>query len=127
MRGRLWFGVASAALLMAAMSPAALAQDVDQGNDASTQARFSAGAAVEGVIDPAGELDWFRMHVERGQRYSFTLTGTPDANGAALDPMLSLYDTQGNQLAFNDDSNGLDSALQYAPSVTGDIFVEARA
>ncbi|MGH6951567.1 MAG: PPC domain-containing protein [Vitreimonas sp.] len=126
MRGRLWFGAATAALLMASGTPA-WAQDADQGGDASTQARFSTGQTVEGEISPAGDLDWFRMRVERGQRYTFTLNGVPGAEGAALDPMLGIYDAQGNQLAFNDDANGLNSELSHTPSVSGDIFIEARA
>jgi hypothetical protein len=125
MRGRLWFGAATAALMMAGLVPVASAQD--QGGDASTEARFSAGQTVEGEISPAGDLDWFRMRVEQGQRYSFTLDGVADAEGGALDPMLAIYDAQGNQLAFNDDANGLNSALHYAPAQSGDVFVEARA
>lgn len=126
MRGRLWFGAATAALLMANWAPA-WAQDADQGGDASTQARFSTDQTVEGEISPAGDLDWFRVRVERGQRYTFTLNGTPDAEGAALDPMLGIYDAQGTQLAFNDDADGLNSQVNFTPSASGDIFVEARA
>ena len=125
MRGRLWFGVATAALMMAGLVPAASAQD--QGGDASTEAQFADGQTVEGEISPAGDLDWFRVHLEHGQRYSFTLDGVADPEGDALDPMLGIYDAQGNQLAFNDDANGLNSALQYAPAQSGDVFVEARA
>lgn len=126
MRGRLWFGAATAALLMA-HAATAWAQEADQAGDASTQSRFLAGGSVEGAIDPAGDLDWFRMRVERGQRYTFTLTGVADAQGNTLDPMLGIYDTQGNQLAFNDDADGLNSQVVYAPAASGEIFVEARA
>ncbi len=125
MRGKLWFGVASAALLMS-FAPAATAQVADAGADASTTATFS-GAAIEADISPAGDVDWYRMRVEQGQRYSFTLDGLPDAEGQAVDPMLAIYDANGNQLAFNDDANGLNSALTFAPAASGDVFVEARA
>lgn len=123
MRGRL-FGAATAALLIAGVAPA-WAQD--QGGDASTQARFSTGQTVEGEISPAGDLDWFRMSVEQGQLYTFTLNGAAGADGVALDPMLGVYDAAGNQLAFNDDADGLNSQVRYAPSASGDIFIEARA
>ncbi len=124
MRGKLFFSAAAAALML--FTPAS-AQDGDQPGDASTQATFS-GEALDGEISPTGDVDWYRMRVEQGRRYSFTLDGIPDADGAALDPMLALYDADGNQLAFNDDAGGtLNSALQYAPSRSGDIFVEARA
>ncbi len=124
MRGKLAFGAATAALLM--FMPAALAQTADQPGDASTQALLSASA--EGEFSPAGDSDWYRLRVERGQRYSLTLDGVTDANGAAVDPMLAVYDASGNQLAFNDDSNqSLNAALSYAPQESGEVFVEARA
>lgn len=124
MRGKLFFGAATAALLM--FVPGALAQNSDQPGDTTTQAQFS-GDALEGDIT-AGDVDWYRMRVEQGQRYSFTLDGVTDANGATLDPVLGLYDAQGNQLAINDDANGtLNAALRYTAQQSGDVFVEARA
>jgi hypothetical protein len=124
MRGKLFFGAATAALLM--FAPGALAQTGDQPGDNTTQARFS-GDAVEGEIT-AGDVDWFRMRVEQGQRYSVTLDGIADADGNAVDPVLSIYDAQGNQLAANDDANGtFNSALRFSPAESGEVFVEARA
>lgn len=124
MRGKLAFGAATAALLM--FMPAALAQTVDQPGDASTQARLADSA--EGEFSPAGDVDWYRLSVEQGQRYNLTLDGVAGADGAAVDPMLGIYDAQGNQLAFNDDSGEtLNSALQYTPQQSGEVFVEARA
>jgi hypothetical protein len=124
MRARLFFGAATAALLM--FAPGAVAQDGDQPGDVSTQARFT-GAAVEGDIT-GGDVDWYRMPVEQGQRYSFTLEGIADAEGNALDPMLGIYDAEGNQLAFNDDSDmSLNSALRFSPQQSGEVFVEARS
>ncbi len=124
MRGKLVFGAATAALLMF-VSPA-FAQSADQPGDASTQARLTSSA--DGEIGAAGDVDWYRMSVERGQRYSFTLDGVAGADGQALDPMLGIYDAQGNQIAMNDDSGeSLNSALSYAPSENGEVFVEARA
>jgi hypothetical protein len=126
MQAKLKFGVATAALLM--LTPAAFAQTADPAGDASTQARLQAGAAVDGEISPSADSDWYRLSVEQGQRYALTLEGVAGADGAALDPTLAVYDAQGNQLAFNDDSEGsLNSALTYTPSQSGDVFVEARA
>jgi hypothetical protein len=126
MRGKLLFGAASAALMM--LAPSALAQDADQPGDASTQATLAVDQAVEGDLSPAGDVDWYRLRVERGQRYSLTLDGVAGEDGQAVDPMLGVYDAQGNQLAFNDDANeSLNAALNYAPSESGEVFVEARA
>ncbi|MBY0567427.1 MAG: pre-peptidase C-terminal domain-containing protein [Hyphomonadaceae bacterium] len=123
MRGKLFFGAAAVALLMGAP---ALAQ-TDPSADANTTSSVRDGATVDGEINPAGDGDWYRLRVEQGRRYSLTLEGVPNAEGLAVDPVLSVYDAAGNQLAFNDDANGLNSALTYVASQSGDVFVEARA
>ncbi|MEZ6022779.1 MAG: hypothetical protein R3C16_05060 [Hyphomonadaceae bacterium] len=124
MRGKLLFGAASAALI--ALSGAAFAQESDAGGDTGTRARFTVGQTTAAEIAPEGDQDWYRVRLEQGQRYAFTLVGVPDDNGVALDPMLGIYDSDGNQLAFNDDDGGsLNSALTYAPSTSGDYFVAA--
>ncbi len=123
MRGKLFFSAAAVALLFGAP---AMAQ-TDPTADANTAASVRDGATVDGEINPAGDGDWYRLRVEQGRRYSLTLDGVPNAEGAAVDPVLSIYDAAGNQLAFNDDANGLNSALNYTSAQSGDVFVEARA
>lgn len=121
MRGKLWFSAATAALLMAL--PAA-AQD--QPGDNSTTATLSLGATIDGAIDPAADVDWYRLQLEQGQRYTITLDGVGEP-GQAVDPMLSLY-INGEQVAFNDDANGtLNSQLSYIATASGEAIVEARA
>jgi hypothetical protein len=125
MRGRLMFGAAVAALMAFGFS-AASAQTADQPGDASTTATLTGN--VDGEISPAGDTDWFRLEVQTGRRYNLALAGLENAEGQSVDPLLSVYDAQGNQLAFNDDANGtLNSALRYAPQQNGVVYVEARA
>ncbi|MBL8547252.1 MAG: PPC domain-containing protein [Hyphomonadaceae bacterium] len=125
MRRKLWFGAAAAALMSIGLAPGASAQSADQPGDASTQARLN--GTTDGQISPAGDTDWYRLSVETGQRYNFALVGL-ESEGQTLDPMLSVYDAQGNQLASNDDANGsLNSALRFVPQASGEVFVEARA
>lgn len=124
MRSKLWFGVAAAAILWAG---GANAQEADQPGDASTQARVAAGQTVQGEISPAGDVDWYRLNAEAGMRYRITLDGVADAEGAAIDPVLSVWDANGSQLAFNDDSGDtLNSALNWGAQQGGEVFVEAR-
>ncbi|UPT62909.1 MAG: hypothetical protein M0D54_21740 [Hyphomonadaceae bacterium JAD_PAG50586_4] len=124
MRGKLLFGAATAALLFA--MPAA-AQDIDQPGDASTQARLSAGA-TDGALSPAGDTDWYRLRVEQGQRYTIALDAVSESEVDAIDPVLTIYNEAGEQVAYNDDNNGtLNSQLSYNASAAGDVFVEARA
>lgn len=128
MRGKLWLGAATAAFVAFALAPAS-AQDADPAADASTQAQLTVGGPVDGEISPAGDSDWYRLHVERGQNYHITLEGLAgEGEAQALDPTLTVRALNGDQLAFNDDTAGsLNSALSYAPSQTGDVFIEARA
>lgn len=124
MRGKLLFGAAVAALMAFGFSPAS-AQTADQPGDASTTATLTGN--VDGEISPAGDTDWYRLDVQTGRRYNLALAGVA-GESEAIDPMLSIYDAQGNQLAFNDDANGtLNSALRYVPQQSGVVYVEARA
>lgn len=129
MRGKLWIGVASAALMALGFAPVGSAQDRDPPGDASTQAQLVVGTPVDGQISPAGDSDWYRLHVERGQMYHITLDGVASGDAAqGIDTTLTIHGADGAQLAFNDDTNGsLNSALDYAPSATGDVFVEAKS
>ena len=50
-----------------------------------------------------------------------------DRAGSPLDPVIELFDTDGvTSLAFNDDSDGLDSFIRYYIEVTGDYYLAIR-
>jgi hypothetical protein len=71
---------------------------------------------------PAGDLDYFRFVAKAGASYEvLTLNLSP-----GLDTVLTLYDSQGNQIAENDDYqfNSLASKVSFAPS--GDGYYYAR-
>jgi Bacterial pre-peptidase C-terminal domain len=127
MRAKWLFSAAWAAAVFVGGSGAALAQDTDAPADASTQANLE--GSLEAEIGEPGDGDWYRLRVREGMRYQLNLdaAGAPDAEGQSFDPTLAIYDSQGNQIASNDDSSGsLNSALAYTASRTGEIFVEAR-
>ncbi len=125
MRLKWLFGAASAALMVAAFTPAASAEEPDVGGDAATRARLT--DAVEGEIAPAADADWYRLRVTQGQRYQIALDAINAEDGSGLDPILAIYDRGGVQIAANDDNGEtFNSALNYTPSQSGEIFVEAR-
>ncbi len=127
MRGKLMFGAASAAVLAFALAAPAAAQDGEPAGDATTTAALSAGQPLSSAIEPAGDTDWYRLNVQQGQRYVITLDAAPGEGENAIDPMLGLYDAQGNELASNDDAGGtLNSRLAYVAAADGHVFVEAR-
>ncbi|MGE0596328.1 MAG: PPC domain-containing protein [Hyphomonadaceae bacterium] len=96
----------------------------DAGNDASSQARISAGRAVHGSIEGEGDEDWYRFSARTGQIYRISLN-TAESNGLG-DPLLRLIDADGNEIGGNDDSNGtLNSYFEFVPARSGEIFVVA--
>lgn len=124
MRDKSIFGAAGAAFLF--LAGQASAQDADIGNDASTRARLAPGRDVSGTLEQEGDVDWYRLSVRSGQRYRITLNGG-DGEGQLGDPTLRLLDASGGELLVNDDAEGLNSMIEYAPPANGTVFVEAGA
>lgn len=85
----------------------------------STQASLSDTTSVSGVINYEGDEDWFRVNLEAGKQYSFSLTGLSDS-------LLKLFDGTGGFVSFDDDGgDGTDSLLRFAPSSDGVYFIAA--
>ena len=90
-----------------------------------TDATASAnGDYIEGELAPASDKDWYRMAMEEGQTVRIALDGV---EGGLGDPLLVVYDAEGEELARNDDSGGdLNSRLEFTAPAAGDYFIEAR-
>lgn len=98
----------------------------DAGNDASTRAQATAGRAITGAIESEGDVDWYRLRARTNQRYTITLNGGQDS-GQLSDPYLRIVGADGNEIAANDDHEGLNSMLEFTPSSNGDVYIEASA
>jgi len=99
----------------------------DAGNDTRTRARLATGSSFDGALNYVGDRDVFRVALEGGQSYRFTLRTTGEGEGALADPMLRLLDASGEEIAQDDDSGGgLNSYIEFSPEASGDFFVEAR-
>ncbi len=96
----------------------------DYAASAQTIGAVQIGASVTGVIEVAGDRDWFAVSLTAGQAYTFALDS---ANPAALaDPFLALLDAAGTTLISDDDGGpGLNSLLAYTPAVSGTYYLEA--
>ena len=96
--------------------------DAIAGNN-STTAALSVSTAQLSNIDFAGDQDWFRVNLTAGWRYSFAM----DAAGASsLDPYLRLLNSNGQQLAFNDDASGMNSRISFTVTASGTYFLSAQ-
>jgi hypothetical protein len=95
-------------------------------DDATSADAVSLGDRAGGEVNPAGDIDYWVFSVTAGT----TLDIDVDASqfGSPLDPTLELFDTDGTtSLAFNDDSDGLDSRILYTIDVTGSYYIAIRA
>lgn len=95
----------------------------DFAGSTATAGRLSAGSSISGVIEQAGDEDWFAIRLTQGQQYTFNLD--PGSGTALRDPTLSLYDDNGQLLTSNDDANGLASELTVTATRTGTYFLGA--
>jgi hypothetical protein len=81
--------------------------------------------AVDGQCEPAEE-DWFRFHVEAGQRIS--VEAVSQRIGSMLDPVLRLMTADGAEIARVDDSIGVggDCRLSRVFEAAGDYLLSIR-
>ncbi|MBI1916917.1 MAG: PPC domain-containing protein [Planctomycetes bacterium] len=90
-----------------------------------------APCVVCGRIEIAEDVDYFKFHAEAGQTFNFEVhcarlqDRIHDLQKHA-DPMLTLYDASGRELAANDDFFFADPYLSYTFSKAGDYLVQVR-
>lgn len=94
-------------------------------NNASTSATLTVGGTFESSIDFNGDRDWVRIDLGPGQYAAINL------NGIGLnDPILRVYDADGNLVAINDDvAEGfdIDSRVTIGSAEGGTFYIEAGA
>lgn len=79
-----------------------------------------------GDIDRANDIDAIRIFLTAGQQYVFNLTGAASGGGTLADPYLSLFNSQLELVAWDDDDGtGLDSRIIFTPSITGFYYLAA--
>jgi len=94
----------------------------DHGDWPQNATPINAGENLPGVINPPPDTDYFVFNANAGDLIIAEILA--QRQGSPLDPMLALYDEQGNLLAFNNDYYGLDSAIFYQIPQTGRYFLQ---
>ncbi len=97
----------------------------DTGNDASTGGRINAGRPVNGALEYEGDTDWYRFSARPGYSYRITLVGAGETG--LSDPLLRVVDSEGADVAYNDDDEGLNSGLDFVPGRSGTFYIVAAA
>ncbi|MDR7123686.1 M10 family metallopeptidase C-terminal domain-containing protein [Pseudotabrizicola sp. 4114] len=117
-----------------AIRQAALREPGDVAGSVATTAQVTVGDTFSGGIYPAApgtppDADWVRVELVAGQTYVFTAYGIGGAAGLR-DPMLTVRDGGGRQVAFNDDAEpgagNLMSMVRFTPSTSGIYYLDVR-
>ena len=102
--------------------------EVEPNNESkkATLASASAPCAFNGIIQRANDLDWFRFHAKKGQRFRIRVFAR--SLRSPLDSVMILRDSKGKQIARADDQSqgALDSVINFNCSADGDYFLNVR-
>lgn len=121
------FGTSTGTYRLTAAGGSAGGADDFAGNP-GTAGSVDPGAPAFGNLEQGRDTDWFRASLTAGQSYVFDLEGQPTGAGSLSDPLLRLFDANGNEVAVNDDGGeGYNSRLQFSPSASGAYYVSAEA
>ena len=95
--------------------------------NAQTAYSLSAGDTFNGVFEDKQDNDWLRVELVEGKTYGIHLAGAGDNSGA--DTILRVFNSAGEQVAVNDDSDfaagQLDSRIDFTPDSSGVYYLSA--
>ena len=94
---------------------------ISEAVDSSISSDGQSTVAIDETIDPDGDVDIYEFPLVAGD--TVTLDINASTLGTGLDPILRLFNTDGNELAVNDDSSGLDSFISFTADTTDDYYV----
>ena len=81
--------------------------------------------AFNGIIEHKGDLDYYRVHLKKGQQATFRCFAR--SMGSPLDSVVNVYNAANNKhLQGNDDQAGLDSVATIKAPKDGDYVVRVR-
>ena len=101
--------------------------DMDFPATIDTTGRVEVG--VTGTIDPASDIDWFRVVLEEGRTYVFDLEGSETSSGTLANPRLSIRNQAGTTQYLSDDDSGkgLNSRFAFTAIYGGIHYLVASA
>jgi hypothetical protein len=122
-------GVSSVGQLLVVDDP--VVQESGDNNTLATANPIKPPCVVCGRIEAAEDVDYYKFHAEAGQTLTFEVhcarlqDKIHDLQKHA-DPMLTLYDADGRELAANDDFYFADPMLTHSFTRAGDYYVQVR-
>jgi hypothetical protein len=83
-----------------------------------------ANAAFNGRLQEKGDIDYFGFTATKGQAFDIHVYGR--RLRSEIDPVLTIHNAQGGNIAANDDTGGPDSYLRFNVPADGEFFVSVR-
>jgi WD40 repeat protein len=116
-------GRSTAPVLLQVLPSAQLQEEKEPNNGFSSAMKLELGQRVNGLINGQRDVDVFTLAGKAGQALKVSVTA--HAAASLLDPLLSVYDAAGQQLAAKDDVSlgGKDTALIVTPMADGPVFL----
>lgn len=92
--------------------------EVEPNNDRATASPAEFPTAFNGILQAAGDEDYFKFTATKGQQFEVECYGRRVRS--AIDPVMYLYNDKGGQVAANDDSRGPDSYFRFNVPADGE-------
>jgi hypothetical protein len=124
-------GASSVGLVLVVDHPVVAELD-DQANDRPAGAQsLSLPSVIAGRIGKLEDVDWYRLELTKGQRVTFEVWGNRLENKmhdlqTHIDPILSLHDQAGRELAAADNTHFADPLLSYQAPAAGTYYLQVR-
>ncbi len=85
----------------------------------------NAPVAFNGIIQTDNDRDYFKFTAKKGEQYDVRVYARMTLR-SPLDPVLTIHNKDGGQIAANDDSGSPDSYLRFAVPNDGEYFIAVR-
>ena len=87
------------------------------------------GRSSTGVLEAAGDHDWFRISLTAGHTYRFDMEGSETGAGTISDPLMRLWTSNGSSLAVDDDGGiGLNARIsEFIAPHTGTYYLSGES
>ena len=101
----------------------------DFASSIATLGRVEVGGSAMGEIDPASDIDWFRVVLEAGKTYVFDLEGMETDAGTLGNPALAIRNgSTGSLISADDDGGeGLNSRFEFEADTSGIYYLTTSA
>lgn len=113
-------------VILHVLAPAQLTEEKEPNNGFRNAVKYEAGQSVAGLINGQRDVDVFEVAGQAGR--SLKISAVAQGVASLLDPLLTVYDAGGTQLAARDDASkdARDSTLNVTPATDGALYITVQ-